>query len=135
MRYYRSSNSTISTDDTQVETDRVNSLDPDETDDESATLRAPNEPGIYYYGACVDSVIDESNTNNNCSSAQRITVTVEIATRVAHTLEIISGDNQQGAADATLTTPFVVEVQDADSNPFEGIIVHVCRHRRRWIAQ
>ena len=74
LRYYRSSNSTISTDGTQVETDGVNSLDPDETDDEDDYVTAPHEAGVYYYGACVDSVRDESNTNNNCSDGVRVTV-------------------------------------------------------------
>ena len=74
LRYYRSSNSTISTDDTQVETDGVSSLDPDETDDESVTLRAPGEGGVYYYGACVDSVRNESDTGNNCSDGVRVTI-------------------------------------------------------------
>ena len=74
LRYYRSSDSIISTDDTQVETDGVNSLDPDKTDDESATLTAPSKPGIYYYGVCVDNVRGESNTGNNCSDGVRVTV-------------------------------------------------------------
>ena len=74
LRYYRSSNSTISTDDTQVETDGVNSLDPDKTDDESVTLRAPSEGGVYYYGACVDSVRNESDIGNNCSDGVRVTI-------------------------------------------------------------
>ena len=74
LRYYRSSNATISTTDTEVDTDSVTSLDPNESDEEWDSLRAPREPGIYYYGVCVDSVTDESNTNNNCSSGIRITV-------------------------------------------------------------
>ena len=74
LRYYRSSDSTISTDDTQVETDGVNSLDPDDTDDESAIINAPNQAGVYYYGACVDSVRNERDTDNNCSNGVRVTI-------------------------------------------------------------
>ena len=74
LRYYRSSNATISTTDTRVDTDSVTSLDPNESTEESDSLRAPREPGIYYYGVCVDSVTDESNTNNNCSRGIRIRV-------------------------------------------------------------
>ncbi len=74
LRYYRSSDATISTTDTRVDTDSVTSLDPNESDEEWDSLRAPHEPGIYYYGVCVDSVTDESNTNNNCSRGIRITV-------------------------------------------------------------
>ena len=75
LRYYRSTDSTISTSDTQVDTDSVSSLDPSESDDEYERVTAPDDAGTYYYGACVDSVADESNTTNNCSTA--VTVTVE----------------------------------------------------------
>ena len=75
LRYYRSSNTTISTGDTEAGTDRVNSLDPSETADEEITLTAPATAGTYYYGACVDSVPVESNRRNNCSSAVTVTVT------------------------------------------------------------
>ena len=37
-------------------------------------VTAPTTPGTYYYGVCVDSVPNESNTANNCSAAVRITV-------------------------------------------------------------
>ena len=35
----------------------------------------------------------------------------------------ISGDNQQGEINTTLVNPFVVEVQDGDDTPFEGVTV------------
>ena len=41
---------------------------------ESITLIAPENAGTYYYGACVQSVVGESNTDNNCSDAVRVTV-------------------------------------------------------------
>ena len=215
LRYYRSSDSTITTDDTEVSTDSVSSLSGNGTSDESVTLTAPSAAGIYYYGACVDSVRGESWTGNNCSRAipvavrtslnqapnpvntipaqsltvgglaasvnvssyfqdpdndnltytatsdntgvatvsvsgalvtitpksagsatitvtasdsaltttQDIMVAVEAAVRVAHTLEKISGDSQQDAPGAALANPFVVEVRDADSNLFEGVLV------------
>ena len=74
LRYYRSSDSVVSPDDTEVKTDHVRSLDPDETSDEYQNLNVPEDPGIYYYIACVDSVHDEINTGNNCSTAIAITV-------------------------------------------------------------
>ena len=191
------------------------SLSGDGTSDESVTLTAPSAAGIYYYGACVDSVPSESWTENNCSRAipvavrtslnqapkpvntipaqtltvggsaasvdvssyfddpdndsltytvtsdntevatasvsgatvtitpesagsttvtviasdgtltatQHIAVTVKAAPRTVQTLEKISGDNQQGEPNTTLTNPFIVEVRDANGNPFEGILV------------
>ena len=76
LRYYRSSNAAISNNDTEVGTDSVyrGNLDTNETDRISASITAPSEPGVYYYGACVDDVEHESNTRNNCSGAIAITV-------------------------------------------------------------
>ena len=46
------------------------------TSAQSIELTVPTGEGsrAYFYGACVDSVSGESNTDNNCSSAVRITV-------------------------------------------------------------
>ena len=74
LRYYLSTDETITTGDTEIETDYVSRLDPSETSDERAYLNAPSSEGTYYYGACVDSVTGESDTDNNCSSAVTITV-------------------------------------------------------------
>ena len=74
LRYYRSTDSTISTSDTEFDTDDVSRLRPDRTSDESVRLDAPSDAGTYYFGACVDSVSDESNTQNNCSDGVAVTV-------------------------------------------------------------
>ena len=74
LRYYQSTDATITTGDTEVGTDFVSSLDPSESSDESARVNAPSSAGTYYYGACVETVTGESNTGNNCSSAVTITV-------------------------------------------------------------
>ena len=74
LRYYRSSNTTISTNDVQVGTDAVSALSASGTSVESIALRAPTTAGTYYYGACVSAVSGESSTANNCSSSVRVTV-------------------------------------------------------------
>ena len=74
LRYYRSGDSTITTGDTEVGTDYVYRPDAGESGDESVSLTAPSTPGTYYYGACVDSVSGESDTQNNCSTAVTVTV-------------------------------------------------------------
>ena len=74
LRYYESSDRTITTSDSQVGTDSVSGLSPSSTDDESIALTAPTSPGTYYFGACVDEVTDESATDNNCSRAVRVVV-------------------------------------------------------------
>ena len=74
LRYYRSSNRTVTTRDTQVGTDAVSALGASRTSAESIRLTAPSSEGTYYYGACVVSVTGESNTRNNCSTGIRVTV-------------------------------------------------------------
>ena len=74
LSYYRSTDSTITTSDTEVDTDTVFSLDPSESAGEYDSPRTPETEGIYYYGACVDSVADETDTTNNCSAGVQVTV-------------------------------------------------------------
>ena len=74
LRYYRSSNAAISTDDTEVGTDAVSTLSAGATSAESINLNVASDAGTYYYGACVDAVTGESNTDNNCSSGVTVTV-------------------------------------------------------------
>ncbi len=74
LRYYRSSDSTISISDLQVGKDQVGGLAASATSGESIDLAAPRDPGTYHYGACVDPVPQESNTGNNCSDAVAVTV-------------------------------------------------------------
>ena len=74
LHYYRSTDSTITSSDTEEGTDFVSSLDPSEGSDESFRLAAPSTAGTYYYGACVEEVSDETATGNNCSDAVRVNV-------------------------------------------------------------
>ena len=75
LRYYRSTDTTISTSDTQEGTDSVGVIAASGAEAESIDLTAPTDAGTYYYGACVDSVPGESDTTNNCSSSRTVTVT------------------------------------------------------------
>lgn len=74
IRYYRSTNATIDTNDTQVGTDAVSSLATNDTSDQATNVTVPNTGGTYYYGACIDTVSDETITGNNCSSSVAVTV-------------------------------------------------------------
>ena len=93
LRYYRSSDATISTGDTAAGTDAVGALAASATSAESISLTAPATAGTYYYGACVDTVTRESDTANNCSSAVRVTVSSS------------GGGNNFGVGDALLGVP------------------------------
>ena len=74
VRYFRSVDATITTSDTQVGTDAVVAIAPTGSSSESTELTAPTTPGTYYYGACVDAVVGESDSSNNCSTAALVTV-------------------------------------------------------------
>lgn len=74
LRYFRSSNATIVTNDTEVGTDAVSPLSAGATSSESIRLNAPSDAGTYYYGACVDGVSGENDTANNCSRGVMVTV-------------------------------------------------------------
>ena len=80
LRYYQSSDATISTSDTEVGRESVSGLSASGTSAESISLNAPLSAGTYYYGACVNSVTGESDTDNNCSNA----VTVSASQAVEH---------------------------------------------------
>ena len=75
LRYFRSNNSTISRGDTQLGTDNIGSINPNGSSTQSTNTSAPSSTGSYWIGACVDSVTNESNSNNNCSTGRRIDVT------------------------------------------------------------
>ena len=74
LRYYRSTDSTITTGDSAQGTDPVGALPASSESSESVSLTAPSNAGTYYYGACVDSVSGESDTGNNCSGGVWATV-------------------------------------------------------------
>ena len=74
LRFYRSSDSTITMSDTEVGTAAVAGLAASGSGSESVDLTVPSSAGRYYYGACVDAVADESDTANNCSMSVQVDV-------------------------------------------------------------
>ena len=66
VRYYLSRNNIISETDKKIGTGEQKPLDPNNENSRSLRINAPKNPGIYYYGVCIDSVEDEVNTDNNC---------------------------------------------------------------------
>ena len=95
LRYYLSSDSTIDPSDEQVGTNHLRSLysvgSPWRTAEEvEVALTAPAVPGIYFYGACVDAMPDETDSTNNCSGGAGLSVRV-------------STEPPEGIADITAT--------------------------------
>ena len=87
-------------------------------------LTAPATSGTYYYGACVDTVTDESDTTNNCSSAVTVTVpepdkpdlkiyAIQTVTDPNGTVKLLAGVRNQGGVDSTATTLRVYQSSDA----------------------
>ncbi len=75
VRFYQSTDATITTSDTQVGTDNVAELAAGASNsDLGADVAAPSTAGTYYYGACVDAVTGETDTTDNCSRSTSITV-------------------------------------------------------------
>ena len=95
LRYYRSTDGTITTSDTEVGTDSVDAIDGYGTSAESIVFKAPTAVGTYYYGACVDSVSNEIDEANNCSDAVSITVvrdpTLQVSTASPLTEAVLNG--------------------------------------------
>lgn len=73
VRYFLSSNSFISISDTELGSDNVNPLTVLGVEADNLTTSV-SQIGTYWVGACIDSVTNESNTNNNCSSGVQISV-------------------------------------------------------------
>ena len=127
LHYYRSNNSTITASDTEVGTDAIDALDASATSAQSIELTA--SVGVErYYGACVASVRGESNTDNNCSSAVRITVDGQVAT------EDEEAETPEEEDDALQTLPptwvFAGDVPAADRAALREEMEYV----RTWFA-
>ena len=95
LRYHQSTDATITATDTPVGTDVIAGLAAAGTSSQSVDLAAPETPGTYYYGACVDAVTDESDTTNNCSTS--VVVTVPEAEQQAPSVEISAEDDKEWA--------------------------------------
>ena len=122
LRYYQSTDSTITAGDAEVGTDSVSPLDPSRSGDESISLTAPSTPGTYYYGACVDAVSDESGTTNNCSSS--VTVTVGAATAPDLAIDAPTVSDNALTAGARFTLSAVVRNQGSGQSDSTTLRYH-----------
>ena len=75
VRFYQSTDATITTSDTEVGTNTLGELSAGATTSiGSGPVSASSSAGTFYYGACVDSVTGESDTTNNCSGSVSVVV-------------------------------------------------------------
>jgi len=73
LRYFSSTNSDIAVTDTQIGTDIVASLAPNGIDDETESVSI-SEGGTFWVGACVEAVVGESDTSNQCSIGIQVNI-------------------------------------------------------------
>ncbi|HID26712.1 MAG TPA: hypothetical protein EYP22_02555, partial [Methanosarcinales archaeon] len=114
LRYYISTDSTISTSDTYLSLDAVSGLATSETSSEQSYQVAPNAEGVYYIGTCVDSVNEESDTSNNCSAGVQIIVNAEHPDLLVQSVSI--NDDSITTAESFSITAIVKNQGDASSN-------------------
>ncbi|MDE0230491.1 MAG: hypothetical protein OXJ62_16695 [Spirochaetaceae bacterium] len=76
LRFYHSTDATITRSDTQVATRErwLGTLTQNWEAYQPVWVKAPSSKGTYYYGACVDETAGESDTTNNCSEAVTVKV-------------------------------------------------------------
>jgi len=76
VRVYQSTNSSISTSDTQIGSGPTSSLSAGQSRTITGTVELSGQAsGTFYFGICADAVSGESDTTNNCSTGVRVTVT------------------------------------------------------------
>ena len=99
LRFYQSLNTTITTSDIEVGTANVGALQPDATVKINIRINAPMTLGIHHYGACVDTINNEANSDNNCSPP--------VALAVSDTLSVdVNGDGQMTVLDLAIVALF-----------------------------
>ena len=108
LRYYRSTDATVSGGDTEVGTDAVGALAAASTSAESISLTAPSTEGTYYYGACVERLPSERG-GNNCSTGVRVIVEEPDTTPV-----IIPGVNLRAAIEDALGKTSAAPITQAE---------------------
>ena len=72
LRVYRSTDTTITNNDTEVGSVQVSGLGASWARSFSINLTAPSAAGVFYYGVCVDPVPSEIDAENNCSGSQAL---------------------------------------------------------------
>ena len=117
LRYYRSTDATISSSDTEVGTDAVGALSASGTSAESIDLTAPSTAGRYYYGACVDAVAGESDTTNNCSTSVQVDVETPQPQQTPASVEVTA---PQEWAPLGETVTYTARVLDSEGEEIDG---------------
>ena len=125
LRYYVSSDATLSDDDTEFDTDWVHSLDPNEKEDEQSNTTSVNYvSGVFYCFVCIDEVEDELDTDNNCSAPIEIKVR-NMAPRT---------NGQIPAQTLNVGTPILLDVSDYFTDANDDTLTYTANSNNTTIA-
>ena len=131
LRYYRSSNRTISWQDTQIGSDAVSALAASATSAESIILTAPSDVGTYYYGACLERKSGES-AGNNCSTGVRVTVDANIPKKVVRVLYVSPEDRPFRSEYSEGISKAIVDVQSWYRDQLGGLTFYLYNTSPEW---
>ena len=135
LRYYRSTDATIATSDTDTGTDSVGGLAASGSSCQSVDLTAPSTSGTWYYGACVDAVAGESDTANDCSASVRVTVSeVEPPTQSNPDLVVESPTANDSSPTAGASFTLSATVRNAGDGASAGTTLRYYRSTDATIA-
>ena len=131
LRYYRSSNRTISWQDTQIGSDAVSALAASATSAESISLTAPSDVGTYYYGACLERKSGES-AGNNCSTGVRVTVDASSPKKVVRFLYVSPEDRPFRSEYSEGISKAIVDVQSWYRDQLGGLTFQLYNTSPEW---
>ena len=118
LQWYRSTDNSITTADTQEGSDvGVDALAANTVSEAvSGTITVPMTVGTYYYGACVVTATSESNTMNNCSSGVAVVVSAPGGGTRLSAIEITAVDGAENERPLDIwsdeTTLWVLDFED-----------------------
>ena len=132
LRFYRSSDAPITTSDWflsgakigQPSTTPIPALAPGWFKDVEFWTSTPQTPGIYYYGACVDEVLDDSEATDNCSSSVKVTV----QTPDPIDLEMVGSTTASNSSPAT-GARFTLSATVRNAGELEAYVLHMPFYR------
>ena len=133
LRFYRSRDATITTSDTflpgasigQPSTTPIPALTPGRYKDVEFWTSTPQTPGIYYYGACVDEVLDDSDATDNCSSSVKVTV----QTPDPIDLEIVKGSTTTSNSEPATGARFTLSATVRNAGELEADVSSMTFYR------
>ena len=100
LRYYRSTDSTISASDTEIGQQQIRQLARSERSSFRRETPVPATTGVYYYGVCVAPAAGEIEQRNNCSAGQRVRVQ-SVTAACLRTLDSRPGSRLPNTTDLT----------------------------------